>query len=118
MKAYLLALRTYGNFADRTRRRNFRLFLLINNRVFLGLLFVDGNIGTASQDFTIGLLSGIYTLATTVPLLAFGVRRLHDIGRSGWWNVLSLVPLLNLDLFFWFFRDSVRIQNTWGGPQK
>ena len=118
MNSYLLALKNYGNFADRTRRRDFWLFILINNIVYLALLFADGKIGTASQDFTIGVLSGFYTLATTVPLIAVGVRRLHDMGRSGWWIILSLVPLLNLYPFFWFFRDSVRIQNGWGASQK
>ena len=42
------------------------------------------------------LLSNLFALATLLPQLAVGARRLHDIGRSGWWQLLLLVPLLGL----------------------
>ncbi|WP_189093648.1 DUF805 domain-containing protein [Deinococcus ruber] len=58
------------------------MFLAINNTLFLAFLFLGGNLGLSSKDFTTGYLSGIYTLATTIPLSALSVRRRHDIGQS------------------------------------
>ena len=43
-----------------------------------------------------GPISGVYSLAVLIPSLAVGSRRLHDIGRSGWWQLIGLVPLEGL----------------------
>ena len=54
--------------------------------------------GLFALDFAIfggiPVLSTIFSLATFIPLLAMSVRRLHDVGKSGWWLFISLVPLI------------------------
>jgi uncharacterized membrane protein YhaH (DUF805 family) len=50
--------------------------------------FVDGLMGTS-------VLSNIYTLAVLIPGIAVGVRRMHDVGKSGWY---CLIPIYNLVL--------------------
>ena len=60
-----------------------------------------------------GLLSGLFRLATLIPSMAVGARRLHDINRSGWWQLMWLIGWLIVPaviLIIWFCKKSV-IQN-------
>ena len=53
------------------------------------------------------LLSSLFSLATLLPSLAVTARRLHDIGRSGWWQLVALVPLIGwIVLIYWCVQDS------------
>ena len=51
----------------------------------------------------VGLLGGIYSLAVLLPGLAVAVRRLHDIGKSGWWLLIALVPFVGAIILIVFF---------------
>ncbi len=55
-------------------------------------------------------------LAFLLPSLAVGARRLHDIGKSGWFLLLGLVPLINLVLIYFFVQPSQPDSNQWGVP--
>ena len=50
--------------------------------------------GTLDEEMGVGLLSGIYTLAAIIPSIGVSIRRLHDIGRTGWWILIALVPVI------------------------
>jgi len=67
------------------------------------------------QSYFEGLLSGFSAL-TTVPLLALGSRRLHDIGKSGWWQLLMLTGIGIIPLTIWFLRDGDHAENIYGSP--
>ncbi len=63
-------------------------------------------------------LSWIWTLVTLVPSLALCVRRLHDIGKSGWWYLINFIPLAGQIIFIiWACQDS-REDNIWGPNPK
>lgn len=49
------------------------------------------------------LLANIFALATLLPCLAVGARRLHDTGKSGWWQLLLLIPLIGLIVLIVFW---------------
>ena len=51
------------------------------------------------------MLGNLFALATLLPQLAVGARRLHDIGKSGWWQFLLLVPLLGLIVLIVFWAQ-------------
>ena len=52
-------------------------------------------------------LASLFSLATLLPSLAVTARRLHDIGRSGWWQLVALIPLIGwLILLYWCVQDS------------
>ena len=66
----------------------------------------------------LGDLSFIWSLAVLVPGIAVSVRRLHDIGKSGWWYLIGLVPLVGfILLLIWNCTDSTE-DNQWGPNPK
>ena len=56
-------------------------------------LILDYVTGTVGQ-FGMGVLYGLYLLFSFIPSLAVGVRRLHDTGRTGWWFLINLIPII------------------------
>ncbi len=69
-------------------------FFLFNIIISIVLGFIDGVTGSFSPEAGMGLLGGIYMLAVLIPGIAVSVRRLHDTNRSGWWMLISLIPLI------------------------
>ncbi len=60
-------------------------------------------------------IQGLVSLALLLPSLAVGARRLHDMGRSGWWLLLGLIPVLGfLVLLFWFVQPGQAGTNRFG----
>ncbi|AIZ44038.1 membrane protein [Deinococcus radiopugnans] len=130
MNEYLKVLRThYADFSGRTRRREYWLFTLVNTVIsfVLALPFLLSS-AAASADGGAGSLSGlalgstvlasIYTLAVFVPSLAVVVRRLHDTGKSGWWYLLSFIPLGSLAVLVFLLLDGEPGANKWGPNPK
>jgi len=83
----------------------------------LGVLTgVDLGVGTYDVETDSGLLSSVFGLATLIPGLAIGVRRLHDIDRSGWWILLWLISWLIIPLVvlvFWAVKKSDEDENKY-----
>ena len=102
-----LFFRNYTNFRGRSRRSEYWYACL-----FTWLLaFV---IGFVSED-----LVGIAYLAVFLPSLAVSVRRLHDIGKSGWWYLIGYIPVVgSILLLIWHCKDSQPGENTWGPSPK
>jgi uncharacterized membrane protein YhaH (DUF805 family) len=114
----LNALKKYGDFSGRARRREYWMFSLFYY-LFLGiLLFLDSVLGLVDNEAVIGVFSGIYTLALFIPGLAVQVRRLHDTGRSGWWILIGVIPVLGLVLLGYMWRPGDDGSNRWGDDPK
>ena len=92
----------YADFTGRARRSELWWFFLAITVVSIILTFIDVSIfsGMAAE---IGVLSTIFGLATLIPSLAVGARRLHDTNRSGWWQLLLLIPFLGWLVVIYFF---------------
>ena len=119
MNWYLEALKKYATFEGRARRKEFWFFALFNFLAILVLALIDGVFGTFSEEAGIGLLSGIYVLAIFIPSIAVTVRRLHDTDRSGWWILLSFLPLIGgLVLLVFEVLDSTPGANKYGPNPK
>jgi uncharacterized membrane protein YhaH (DUF805 family) len=93
MKWYLHALRKYAVFTGRARRREFWIFELMNSAITLALFVLAVILGKAGYPYFLSL-PFLYTAATTVPSLSSLVRRLHDTNRSGWWLLVSVLPVV------------------------
>src|SRR5215831_12440983 len=68
--------------------------------LFIGLSIVDAAAGTYDEKSGTGLLSGIFMLVAVWPGLAIGVKRCHDRDRSGWFLLISLIPIIGV---IWLF---------------
>ncbi len=92
----------FVDFSGRGRRSEFFPFLLCNSLVWLLVRFV----------INIPIFSIITFIVLLIPLLAAEVRRMHDIGKSGWWILVPILP------FIFAFQDSDRGPNQYGPSPK
>jgi uncharacterized membrane protein YhaH (DUF805 family) len=115
MNWYIDAWKNYANVQGRARRKAFWMFALFNIIAIVALTMVEGLIGDAGY----GILSGLYSLAVILPAIALAVRRLHDTGRSGWWLLIGLVPLVGpIVLIVFYVTDSQPGTNQYGPNPK
>ena len=113
MNWYLEVLKKYAVFQGRAGRKEYWYFILFYILTYIVLAIIDGMTGTFSDG--IGLLSGLYSLATLIPSLAVAVRRLHDTNRSGWWLLISLVPIIGaIVLLVFMVQESQPGNNQYG----
>jgi len=120
MKWYLNVLKKYAVFSGRAQREEFWYFILFDILIALILRVFDVILGTLdAQNGGFGLLGILYGLAVFMPSLAVSVRRLHDIGKSGWWQLIVLIPLIGaILLIVWFATDSKENNQYGGNPKK
>ena len=103
------------DFRGRSTRKEYWCFYLINMLIYIILNIVDIVLGVYSFEAGIGLLSLIFILVVLIPSLAVTFRRLHDIGRSGWWFLINLIPLIGPIIFLIFMLlDSQEDENKYG----
>ena len=82
-------------------------------------MILDNVLGIAMEGIGYGPLYGLYALAMLIPGLAVGVRRLHDVGKSGWMFLIVLIPLIGaIWLLVLFCTDSQLENNKWGQNPK
>lgn len=93
-KAIQCLTKNYANFSGRASRSEYWLFILFTFIVSFVLVLIDMAAGTYDAHSRHGLLSGIFSLIVIIPSLAVGVRRLHDIDKSGWWLFISIIPII------------------------
>lgn len=92
----------YVDFNGRASRSEFWWFML-----FLVL-------GTVAAGVVSNKLSGLFSLATLLPSIAVGARRLHDTDRSGWWQLLGFVPVLGWIIEIYFLIQEPKEPNRFG----
>ena len=118
MNWYLDAWKNYVNFQGRARRKAYWMFVLFNIIALVILSLIEGALGLSGQN-GYGILTGLYSLAIILPLIALAVRRLHDTGRSGWWLLIGLVPLIGpIVLIVFYVTDSQPGTNEYGPNPK
>lgn len=117
MQWYLKVLSQYADFNGRARRTEYWMFTLISVIISVVLAILDSVLDTSPGGF--GLLQGLYGLAVLLPSLAVGARRLHDTGRSAWWLLIGLIPLIGaIVLIVYFVFEGDRGPNAYGSDPK
>ena len=119
MNYYLKVLQNYATFSGRARRSEYWYFVLFNMIFAIVAVVLDNVFGTAIEGVGYGLIYGLYVLAVLLPGLAVAVRRLHDVGKSGWMFLIGLIPLIGpIWLLVLFCTDSQQGSNKWGENPK
>ena len=127
MNWYLAVLKNYAGFSGRARRKEYWMFILFN-LIFAGLAMVIDNVlgttfsfdmGYGATDLPYGYVYLAYALAVFIPGLALSVRRLHDVSKSGWMILISLIPFIGaIWLLVLFVTDSTPGENQYGPNPK
>lgn len=101
----------YADFKGRARRQEYWMYMLVYFILSIVTSIIDSIIGMQ-------ILSGILGLALLIPSIAIGVRRLHDISKSGWFLLLALIPIVNLYLIYLLVQDGTPGSNEYGANPK
>ncbi len=111
------AFKNYLNFSGRSNRSEFWYFFLF---IFLGnsLTHLIDTYIIGYHPEEMGIVTGIFFLATAIPQLSITFRRLHDIEKSGWWFLLSFTLIGLIPLFVWWCTISDPKKNRYGNIPK
>ena len=109
----------YACFSGRARRKEYWMFVLFNFIAASVAGFIGGLLVRVTGVVAFSFLSTIYNLAVLIPGLAVCFRRLHDIGKSGWWVLIGLVPFVGwIVLLVFACLDSQPGENKYGPNPK
>jgi len=115
MKWYLKVLRQFVDFNGRARRLEYWMFTLVNIIFLLMAMTLDNILGLADEYSKIGPIYLLYAMAMLLPGTAVCVRRLHDVGKSGWMILISLIPIIgSIWLIILFVTDGQPGENEYG----
>lgn len=113
MNYYFEVWRKYAQFSGRSTRSEYWYFVLFNALAYAAISIAEGIFSSG------GLLLGFYGLAVLIPSFAVFFRRLHDTGRSGWWWLIGIVPVIGgIVLFVFMVLDSQPGDNRYGPNPK
>ena len=130
MEWMILPLKRYAEFTGRARPKEYWMYVLFLILCYMALGIVESALGLGQTDrwawhqgwsmgaeanHSGGPLVALFWVATLVPSIAVGVRRLHDTDRSGWWLLLGFVPFVGwLVLFIFMVMGGTRGPNRFG----
>jgi len=98
----------YFDFEGRATRQQYWMFVLWYIILYVGLSIIGGVLD-------LGILAIIFSLAIWAPSIAIGARRLHDIGKSGWWQLLLIIPIIGwIILIIWLASEGDVADNEFG----
>lgn len=124
MNWYIGVLKNYANFNGRARRKEYWMFMLFHIIICVVLQIISGltmsvDPYTGQPNVGIGFwLLCLYLLATLLPQIALTTRRLHDTDRSGWWQLLYLIPVAGLVVFVFTVLEGTQGDNRFGEDPK
>ena len=118
MTWYLIVLKKYAVFEGRARRKEYWMFVLFNIIFSIAAMVLDGLVGAATGT-SLPIFYLAYCLAIILPALGVSVRRLHDAGKSGWFLLVSLIPLIGgIWLLIVLCSESQAAENEYGPSPK
>jgi len=108
MEVYMQPWMKFATVEGRASRREYWTFVLINMAVNVVLTIL------AKQVSLVGILGLLFSLALIVPSIAVGIRRLHDTGKSGWYLLAGLVPVIGWLAVLIFMLQESSGDNNYG----
>ncbi len=115
MNEYLNAIKHYADFNGRASRKEYWMFILFNFLISTLFLLFDLLFGTFNREMFMGILTILYGIAVAIPQWSVTVRRLHDIGKSGYFILVEMIPFIgSLWLFLMLIKEGDRGPNIYG----
>lgn len=119
MNWYLKAYKQYADFSGRARRKECWVFWVCNSIIYILLLLLELFLAGGTNQMPYGVFRTLAILFALIPGLALIVRRLHDVGKSGWMILIILIPFVG---FVWItvlsLMDGQPGPNQWGPDPK
>lgn len=104
---FISGIKKYVEFCGRATRKEYWMFVLFYILFDIFFKLIDLSFGTE-------WISVIYSLLLLLPLLGLSTRRLHDIGRSGWWQLLIFIPIIGILVLLYFYISQSDGNNQYG----
>lgn len=111
MEYFMGPLKKYADFTGRATRKEYWMFILFYLIFYIACAIVDSVLGTF-------IFTAIYALGMLVPTISCAARRLHDTSRSGWWQLLGLIPLIGGIIVLVFLCQDSHPDNQFGPNPK
>lgn len=131
MEFILMPLKRYVDFSGRSRRKEFWTWYLFVMIMYFVLMYLDAALGLGGTatgyaeggsvgfNMTGGLLTILFMLAVFIPNIAVAVRRMHDIGKSGWMVLIGIIPLIGwIYVIYCYVQPGVSGPNQYGPDPK
>ncbi|PKM29548.1 MAG: DUF805 domain-containing protein [Gammaproteobacteria bacterium HGW-Gammaproteobacteria-11] len=99
----------YADFTGRATRTQYWMYTLFYILIYIGLGVIDYIIG-------MNLLTALFALALLIPSIAIAARRLHDTNRSGWWQLIAIIPLIGAIVLIVFLVSDTQPEDNQYGP--
>jgi uncharacterized membrane protein YhaH (DUF805 family) len=98
----------YVNFSGRACRSEYWYWILF-------IIIADIVAAVIDRALDMQLVTGLFGLVTIIPNIAIAIRRLHDLDRTGWWILLSFIPLIGwIILLIWYVTKGTDGPNRFG----
>lgn len=111
MEYFMGAFKKFADFSGRARRKEYWMFILFYMIFYFLLTFIDSLTGTI-------IFTSLFSLASLIPSISLAARRLHDTGRTGWWQLIAFIPLIGLIILIVFLAQDSHGENTYGPNPK
>ena len=123
---FIVALKKYAVFEGRSRRAEYWYFILFSSLIGIALGLIEGMVGgvdgigeDALPNPMESILSTIYSLAILIPSVAVTTRRLHDVDKSGWWQLLHCILFIgSIVILIWMLKPGTTGSNRFGDDPK
>ena len=111
MNYFFQALKQFADFKGRARRKEYWMFYLFYIVFYIILSMIDMALGTFIHTF-------VFAIALLIPSISIAARRLHDTGRTGWWQLILFVPLIGFIVMLIFLVQDSHDDNEYGPNPK
>ena len=114
---YKKAFKNYAEYKGRATQAEYWYFVLCHILVSVSLIILivvgaEGN--NELMAISAGISLGLYTLASIIPFFMISIRRLHDTGKSGWFNIFGFIPVVGGLLLTILLAQKSDGDNEWG----
>ena len=120
MNNFILCMtKRFFKFSGRASKQEYWMFFLFMTIFYAIAIVIDINLGSWNREESIGLFSGILIFVYFIPFTALTARRFYDINKSGWFQLIFIIPLIGfIAWLIWMCTDAVNNKNRFGKPVK